>query len=168
MARATLGGIDLDPASDEVANRTIRASRYYSAQGRDLPWHGRVFCNPPGGPNADGMKDYHATKSQASAWWIHAMREGLEGRLRALFWVAFNIEQLTATQAAAARAGVPSPFDFAVRIPSRRIAYTSPRGKAATPPHSSALFCVGCPDMIRRFHETTAPLGGVVVGRLAR
>jgi DNA N-6-adenine-methyltransferase (Dam). len=47
-ARVCLGGIDLDPASSEVAQRWIKADTYYTA---DMPathaWAGRVWLNPP-------------------------------------------------------------------------------------------------------------------------
>jgi DNA N-6-adenine-methyltransferase (Dam) len=50
-ARLVLGEIDLDPASSEIAQRTVKAAQYFTAKsepdGLKRDWHGRVFLNPP-------------------------------------------------------------------------------------------------------------------------
>lgn len=50
-AREVMGSIDLDPASCEIANKVVQATRYYTkeADGFLLPWYGRIFLNPPFG-----------------------------------------------------------------------------------------------------------------------
>lgn len=49
LAREVLGVIDLDPASCEYANETVKAARFFSEQddGLTKEWSGRVWMNPP-------------------------------------------------------------------------------------------------------------------------
>lgn len=48
-ARLVMGGIDLDPASSAIANRTVRATDYFTRDddGLQMQWSGRVWMNPP-------------------------------------------------------------------------------------------------------------------------
>ena len=49
-ARRAMGGIDLDPATSEIANRTVQAAQYFTAQDDGLAqqWPlGRIWMNPP-------------------------------------------------------------------------------------------------------------------------
>lgn len=49
LVRAVMGCIDLDPASCEFAQRTVKANKYYTKEedGLTRKWGGRVFVNPP-------------------------------------------------------------------------------------------------------------------------
>ena len=50
-AREVMGSIDLDPASSELANRIVKAEKYYTKEENGLmyPWYGNVWLNPPYG-----------------------------------------------------------------------------------------------------------------------
>jgi ParB family chromosome partitioning protein len=56
-ARATMGAIDLDPASSAQANRRIGATDYYTVSDNGLAarWWGRVWLNWPYGPRENQL-----------------------------------------------------------------------------------------------------------------
>lgn len=67
-ARKLMGGIDLDPASSDAAQKTVRAKRYYTEaeNGLEKKWAGRVWLNPPYG--------------DAIAAFVHRLVESVQGR----------------------------------------------------------------------------------------
>jgi hypothetical protein len=48
-ARTCLGAIDVDPASCDLAQQTVKAGKYFTKESDGLKqeWHGRVWLNPP-------------------------------------------------------------------------------------------------------------------------
>ena len=56
-----MGTIDCDPASNDIAQATVKAAVYYTAtnSGLDKPWHGNVWLNPP---YTKGLVDEFITK----------------------------------------------------------------------------------------------------------
>jgi ParB family chromosome partitioning protein len=49
LARRVMGGIDVDPASNAHAQKTVKAGRYFTTKDDGLAkkWKGRVWLNPP-------------------------------------------------------------------------------------------------------------------------
>lgn len=59
-ARATMGGIDLDPASSAIANTVVKAAEYYTEYGLTRRWYGRLWLN-------------HPFSRGQNAWWINRL-----------------------------------------------------------------------------------------------
>lgn len=74
-ARKVMGGIDLDPASCEIANEWIQAEVWIGdrANGLTFPWEGRVWINPPYGKTGN--------KSNQELWARKLLREYLAGNV---------------------------------------------------------------------------------------
>lgn len=186
-SRAVLGDIDLDPASSVLANATVRARAFWTAEqnGYVTSWAGRVFLNPPGGRSdnlerpvmskcretgACGLPVGHAhegVESSQKKWWFKLQREWLSGRVDAAIFVCFSIELFQVTQCDTP-AGADLPLDFPVCFPKKRIAYVAAKGGAlsvgASPPHSSAIILVcASHDRVRRiqFSRTFGRIGAV-------
>lgn len=111
-----MGWIDLDPASHEEANRTVKADRYFTEADNGLTqnWAGRVFLNPPGGLVAE--------------FWLKALREWSTGRVQHLIWIGYSLEQLQALQQSGA---MKTPLDFPICITAKRIAFVENEAKKA-------------------------------------
>lgn len=116
-ARSVLGRIDLDPASCELANQTVRAERIFTREDDGLArqWFGRVFLNPPGGKDGN--------ESVQKAWWFKLAHEWAQGRVDAAIFVGFSIEILQTTQ------NEPKgllPLNFPFCVPRARIPFDRP------------------------------------------
>ncbi|MES2341664.1 MAG: DNA N-6-adenine-methyltransferase [Pseudomonadota bacterium] len=122
-ARSVMGGIDLDPASHEEANRTVKAARFYTAEedGLRRDWRGRIYLNPPGG---EGL---------VPAFWRKLMEEHRAGRVIAFVWMGYSVEQLQTLQDDPLPLldpdPPPSPLDFPICVPRRRIAFVENEAK---------------------------------------
>jgi len=102
-ARATMGGIDLDPCASPLQHEQFARKNYdgETFDGLMERWRGRVYCNPPGANSSKSVK----------AWWTKAHSR----RLAALTWAFFNCEAIKSV--------APSPLDLPgyLVIPMRRV-----------------------------------------------
>lgn len=143
-ARLVMGGIDLDPASSETANRTVKASRILTQEqnGLAVSWHGRVWLNPP----------------YAQPWIAQFAEKMVEefksGRVRDAITLTHNY---TDTQWFHALAGSAA----AVCFTRGRIGFLSPDGKRAAPTQGQAFCYFGA--NVPQFAEEFARFGLVMV-----
>jgi hypothetical protein len=114
-ARVVMGGIDLDPASHEEANHTVKAARFFTEadDGLDQAWSGRVFLNPPGGLVPD--------------FWRVLMSEFFNKQIEQAIWIGYSLEQLQTLQLQSNS----TPLHFPMCVPSRRIAFVENEAKKA-------------------------------------
>jgi hypothetical protein len=148
LSREVLGTIDLDPASDAEANRTIRAERFYSEADDGLlrPWRGRVFLNPPGGRMSEAQKKAYCVPqkgpvSRTALWWARLDYEfSAPKTVTSAIFVCFNLEVFRTGQKFAQKA----PFQYPFCIPACRLAFPSSCGEEANaPPGASAIVYLG-------------------------
>lgn len=78
LARDVMGGIDLDPASNPIANGWVKASAYYTMDddGYTRQWQGRVWLNPPYG------KEEGESQSNTIRWSRKLIAERDAGRVQ--------------------------------------------------------------------------------------
>jgi hypothetical protein len=82
------GRIDLDPASSELANKYVRADRYYDkeADGLSNPWVAEfLFINPPGKTMSKG------THRKATYWFNKLSRDVKTGDVTNVIYIIYRI-----------------------------------------------------------------------------
>jgi len=148
-ARTVMGGIDLDPASNETANRTVQADRYYTIDddGFTKAWPGRVFLNPP-----YGATDGESNQARWSRRLIEQYRAGI------------TQQAVLLVNAVPGNQWFAPLWDFLICFPGHRIRFYNIDIEAGQPTHSNALVYLG--PQVARFVECFSVFG-VVAGRLA-
>lgn len=157
-ARLVLGGIDLDPMSNAVAQRTIRATVFYTEADNCFvqPWLGRTFLNPAGGLVREA--------------WQRLMIEYGRGDVPAFIWIGYSLEQLQSLQVEAydRRRKIsetypgPTPIEFPICIPRARLRFEDQDGVPQTQPTHANYICYGGPA-IGRFVQEFSAFGAVSV-----
>jgi len=142
-AREVMGGIDLDPASSDFAQQTVKAGAYFTAETNSLdkPWHGRVWMNPPFSmPLIQQFVDKLLEEWQA-------------GRLEQATVITNNATDTGWFHALLAESKIAC-------LTKGRVRFYSPVNDGMAPRQGQAFFYFG--DQIDRFTQTFAEFGAVV------
>ncbi len=153
----TIGYPDLDPSSCELANETVKATRYITEEQDALKtvWTKEpvtMFINSPGSK----VKG----KSQVCLFWDILMDYLEMGLVKDAIFMAFSAEALQTSQVFPKR----SMGEFIICIPKRRIAFVSPEGDKNSPSHSNAIVYVpGLIDRSKLFYENFKDVGNILM-----
>lgn len=139
LVRDVLGGIDLDPASCEIAQGVVKAKRYYTRadDGLSRPWIAdRLFANPP--------------YSRPQPWAEKLIAEWSAGNVKAAIFLTSNATDSRWGQLLLRHCQ-------AICFPANRLRHWNPLKSNDAPSDGSLLTYFGPePD---RFRERFAPYG---------
>lgn len=123
-AREAMGSIDTDPASNDIANKVVKAEKYYTIETDGLAhdWHGNVWMNPP-------------YSSDLITKFIEKLKEQRENYEQAIILV----NNATETQWFYEIVKIAS----AVCFPKSRVKFYMPDGKTGAPLQGQAVLYVG-------------------------
>lgn len=144
-AREVMGGIDLDPASCALANETVEAETFYTADddGLQQEWFGKVFLNPPYGK--DGNESNQGK-------WSHRLIEEYE---------AGNVDEaILLVNATPGNKWWAPLWYYLICFPDHRIHFNTPEGETKQATHSNAFVYLG--KNTERFVEVFSRFGPVV------
>ena len=142
-ARDVLGEIDLDPATHEMAQETVRAAHYFTKEDDGLAqeWHGCVWLNPP------------YAQPLISQFVDKLVEEFAIGRVTAAILLTHNYTDTGWFQKAA---GLASALCFT----RGRVKFYEPDGAIAAPTQGQAFHYFG--DDVDSFRRAFASVGFVV------
>lgn len=137
-ARKAMGSIDTDPASNDIANKVVKAEKYYTIETDGLAhdWHGNVWMNPP-------------YSSDLITKFIEKLKEQRENYEQAIILV----NNATETQWFYEIVKIAS----AVCFPKSRVKFYMPDGKTGAPLQGQAVLYVG--DNTEKFISAFGGIG---------
>jgi hypothetical protein len=143
-AKQVMGDIDLDPASCELANRTVQAKRYYSLKenGLSKPWYGNVWLNCPFSEQAD--------------WSKKVAGEYKQGNIASCVFLS---------QAATERVWFQALWKFSICFTDHQIIFNRPDDKPYHIYHGTCFVYLGSND--ERFAEVFSEFGPVIPANVA-
>ena len=137
-ARKAMGSIDTDPASNDIANKVVKAEKYYTIETNGLAhdWTGNVWMNPPYSSDliskfVEKLKEQRANYNQA----IILVNNATETQ-----WF-YEIVKIAS----------------AVCFPKSRVKFYMPDGKTGAPLQGQALIYVG--DNYEKFISAFGGIG---------
>ncbi len=146
-ARQVMGRIDLDPASNPIANKTVGALRFYDRDedGLSQPWQGRVWLNPPYGRG-------EGNRSNMALWSKRLISEYDHGRVT---------QACLLVKAAPSERWFQRLYRFPICFTRGRVACLDVRGVPIRGnAHGTATAGIGVD--LRRFVQSFSPIGTVV------
>jgi len=148
-ARQVMGAIDLDPASCEDANATVKAKKFYcmADDGLSKRWKGNVWLNPP------------YSKDLCRRFIDKLIEERKEGRVSQAIVLVNNATETAWGQALLAASA-------AVCFPSARIQFISKYGKLGNCPLQGQMVCY-LGDKPDGFIDVFSDLGGCLHSQAA-
>ena len=139
-ARTAMGSIDVDPASNDIAQQTVKAGTYYTAEtnGLDKEWAGNVWLNPPYASDLIGK-------------FIDKLVSEKQNYNQAIVLV----NNATETEWFNKIVSISSMVCF----PKSRVKFYMPDGKTGAPLQGQAILYIG--DNTDRFYEAYKEIGWV-------
>jgi len=142
-ARQVLGQIDLDPASNDIAQEWVRAESYFTAKedGLAQEWHGRIWLNPP------------YSRATMEPFIEKLLIEYGAGRVAEAVLLTHNYTDTAWFHKAAGVSG-------AICLLRGRIHFIAPSGEHASPTQGQVFFYLGAHP--QKFRDVFSEIGLVV------
>lgn len=133
-----MGNIDIDVASSDIANQTVKAKKYFTKEsdGLSQKWYGNIFMNPP-----------------YSVKLIQQFAEKLVNERKNIDQAVVLVNNATETKWFKSISSIAN----AVCFPTGRMRFYAPDGKTANPLQGQAILYIG--DNTQSFLDNFSSIG---------